>query len=34
MECLSELEKEGLVQKQMRGNGLPSLLYVKDFVIT
>ena len=34
MECLSELEKEGLVQKQTRGNGLPSLLYVKDFVIT
>lgn len=34
MECLSELEKEGLVQKQTRGNGLPNLLYVKDFAIT
>ena len=34
MECLSELEREGLVQKQTRGNGLPSLLYVKDFAIT
>ena len=34
MECLAELEREGLVQKQTRGNGLPSLLYVKDFAIT
>ena len=34
IECLSELEKKGMIQKQTRGNGLPNLLYVKDFVIT
>lgn len=33
MDCLAELENAGLVQKKTRGNGLPNLLYVKDFVV-
>lgn len=33
MESLSELEKFGLVEKKKRGFGLPSILYVKNFVI-
>lgn len=33
MESLSELEKFGLVEKKKRGFGLPSILYVKNFVV-
>lgn len=33
IDCLAELESAGLIQKQTRGNGLPNLLYVKDFVV-
>ena len=33
MDCLAELESVGLVHKKTRRNGLPSLLYVKDFVV-
>ncbi len=32
MECLSELEEKGLVEKQIRGAGLPNLLYIKQFI--
>ena len=31
---LSELEDIGLVEKHPRGMGQPSLLYVKNFVVT
>ena len=31
MEILSELEEKGLVVKQIRGSGLPNLLYIKQF---
>lgn len=31
MEILSELEEKGLVEKQIRGSGLPNLLYIKQF---
>lgn len=31
MEALSELEALGLVEKQPRGSGMPSILYLKDF---
>ena len=33
IKCLSELEQIGLVEKKQRGLGLPSLIYVKDFVL-
>ena len=33
IEYLSELEKFGLVEKKRRGLGLPSLLYVKSFIV-
>ena len=29
--CLSDLEKSGLVEKKVRGLGLPNLLYIKNF---
>ena len=32
MECLAELERKGLVEKQIRGSGMPNLLYIKQFV--
>ena len=31
MECLSELESIGLIEKRKRGGGLPSIIYVKNF---
>lgn len=31
IECLAELEKFGLVEKKRRGQGLPNILYVKNF---
>ena len=31
MEILSELEEKGLVEKQIRGSGMPSLIYIKQF---
>lgn len=31
METLSELEEKGLVEKQIRGSGLPNLIYIKKF---
>lgn len=33
MDYLSELEKFGLVEKKKRGFGLPSILYVKSFMV-
>ena len=30
VDCLSELERAGLVEKKCRGGGMPSLLYVKS----
>ena len=33
MDYLSELEQFGLVEKKKRGFGLPSLIYVKSFMI-
>ena len=33
IKSLSELEEIGLVEKKQRGLGLPSLLYVKSFVV-
>ena len=33
IKSLSELEDMGLVEKKQRGLGLPSLLYVKSFVV-
>lgn len=32
VECLSELESLGLIERKKRGRGLPSLLYVKNFM--
>lgn len=32
MECLAELAQKGLVEKQIRGSGMPNLLYIKQFV--
>ncbi|WP_342758290.1 replication initiator protein A [Kineothrix sedimenti] len=32
IDCLSELENIGLVEKRLRGNGRPTHLYVKNFV--
>mgnify|MGYP000384101854 CR=1 FL=1 len=32
MDMLSELEDKGLVEKQIRGSGLPSLIYIKQFI--
>lgn len=34
MDYLAELEKFGLVEKKKRGFGLPSIIYVKSFLIT
>ena len=34
MEILSELEEKGLVEKQIRGSGMPSLIYIKQFTAT
>ena len=31
LDCLSELEDVGLIEKQKRGGGLPSIIYVKNF---
>ncbi len=31
MDCLSELEEIGLIEKRKRGGGLPSIIYVKNF---
>ena len=31
LDCLSELEAIGLIEKQKRGGGLPSIIYVKNF---
>lgn len=31
IECLTELEKLGLVEKRKRGKGLPTQLYIKNF---
>lgn len=31
MEILFELEENGLVEKQIRGSGLPNLIYIKKF---
>lgn len=33
MECLAELETKGLIEKQMRGSGLPNILYVKSVAV-
>ena len=32
IECLAELETLGLIEKRKRGRGLPSILYVQNFV--
>lgn len=32
IDCLSELENFGLVEKKKRGFGLPSIIYVKNFI--
>ena len=32
-ECLAELENAGLIEKQFRGMGLPSIYFVKDFAV-
>lgn len=32
IESLAELENKGLVEKQIRGSGMPNLLYIKQFV--
>lgn len=32
IDCLSELENIGLVEKRLIGNGRPTHLYVKNFV--
>lgn len=29
--CLADLEKSGLIEKKVRGFGLPNLLYIKNF---
>ena len=29
--CLADLEKFGLIEKKVRGMGLPNLLYIKNF---
>lgn len=31
LDCLSELEAIGLIEKRKRGGGLPSIIYVKNF---
>lgn len=31
IECMSELEKKGLLEKQARGSGMPSVIYLKNF---
>jgi hypothetical protein len=31
LDCLSELEAVGLIEKRKRGGGLPSIIYVKNF---
>ncbi|MBE6004019.1 MAG: hypothetical protein E7232_08065 [Lachnospiraceae bacterium] len=31
LDCLSELENIGLIEKRKRGCGLPSIIYVKNF---
>jgi len=31
--CLSELEQLGLVEKKHRGSGQPSLIYVKNYIV-
>jgi hypothetical protein len=31
LDCLSELEAIGLIEKRRRGGGLPSIIYVKNF---
>lgn len=31
LECLSELEEIGLIEKRKRGGGLPNIIYVKNF---
>lgn len=31
--CLAELEKTGLIERQKRGHGLPSIIYVKNFSV-
>lgn len=33
MEILAELEEKGLVQKQIRGSGMPNLIYIKQFAV-
>ena len=33
IDCLAELERTGLIEKQFRGMGLPSIYYVKDFAV-
>lgn len=33
MDYLGELEEFGLVEKKRRGRGLPSILYVKSFLV-
>lgn len=33
IDCLGELEKFGLVEKKKRGFGLPSIIYVKNFIV-
>ena len=30
IDCLSELEQLGLIEKKKRGGGLPSIIYLKD----
>ena len=32
MEILAELEEKGLVEKQIRGSGMPNLIYIKQFI--
>lgn len=32
-ECLIDLERMKLIERKHQGNGLPSLLYIKDFLI-
>lgn len=33
IEYLKELENNGLIKKRSRGNGLPNLLYLKNFMV-
>ena len=33
MDCLAELESNGLIRKRLRGPGMPSMIYIKNLAV-